>query len=157
MSDVFALPVLSHSLCTLDPALSHMLSSTRFGGVGCTCYGSQGQESEPGRVDSSLRFSRVLGLSLTRRVRIAETPQVMRISGWLVASSKTTEIRVNSSNLCRETETWSIGQIPVTGSRNDFRSSFPNNKLRPGRLFTVKVFPEMIPVNSFSGTNNAQP
>ena len=74
-------------------------------------------------------------------------------------SSKTTEIRVNSSNLCRETETWSIGQIPVTGSRNDFRSSFPNNKLRPGRLFTVmtvKVFPEMIPVNSFSGTNNAQ-
>ena len=72
-------------------------------------------------------------------------------------SSKTTEIRVNSSNLCRETETWSIGQIPVTGSRNDFRSSFPNNKLRPGRLFTVKVFPEMIPVNSFSGTNNTQP
>ena len=25
----------------------------------------------------------------------------------------------------------------MTGSRNDFQAPFPNNKLRPGRLFTV--------------------
>ena len=50
-----------------------------------------------------------------------------------------------------------LAKFPMTGSNNDFRSSFPNKKLRPGRPFTVKVFSEMIPVNSSSGTNNSQP